>query len=182
VRKAGATWLVVGGEAVILPELDAALSHEARERLLGPVVPWDVRLPEAELAARVQAQVEAREADARRALATRLAEPMHAGRTVRGLEDALAALRRGSVSELVLSTAFPAEAEGWACISCRGFGDGDTPAVCPDCGRATTSTVSLREELGHQALARGARVRIVEGGDVPAFDAQGGIGAVLRFP
>jgi len=179
-RDAGAAWTLVAGEAVVLPDLEAALSHALRSRLLARPETWDVRLPEAELAARVDERVEARAAAARRALAEAVSAPV-AGRSVLGLADTIAALRAVRVAELVLSSAFPADRAGWSCSACHALGEGDPADTCPECGRATLSGVILREELAHRALAAGALVRFVEPLAVPAFDATGGVGATLRY-
>ena len=181
-RETGAAWLFASADTELSAEVEAALTPLATSRLLAPVVAWDPRPSEADVVSRVEALVATHEAKALVTLAERLAEPMHGGRTVRGLEDALAALRRGTVSELVLSAAFPDLAPGWSCLSCRAFGEGAPPITCPECGRASTHAVLLREELGHRALALGARVRLIARDASPAFDAAGGIGAVLRTP
>jgi len=181
-RETDATWLYASSDAATRAEVEAAFSPAGAPHLLAPVIAWDQRPSEEDVVWHVEELVATREAKARVVLAERLAAPMHGGRTVRGLEDALAALTRGTVSELVLSAAFPDTAPGWTCLSCRAFGEGDPPAACPACGRATTLAVPLREELGHRALALGARVRFVERGASPAFDAEGGIGAVLKTP
>src|SRR5512140_2148996 len=78
-REHGASWLRVAGEVEVLPDVEAALSHEARERLLHPPATWDARIHEAELVARVQREVDTREAALRQAIATRIADPAHAG-------------------------------------------------------------------------------------------------------
>jgi peptide chain release factor subunit 1 len=178
-NESQATWILLGGDGTIGAELEGELSPTAREHLLGHFH-WDIRIPEAELAAAVDGAVEAREQELRRARAEEL---VHGGKdTILGVEPTIEALRAARVGRLVLSECLPATAEGWACRACRTFGSGPPPEACAACGRAEVQRVSLREELGAQALAQGADVHFVEARAVPAFDAQGGVGAFARYP
>jgi rubrerythrin len=181
-QESGATWLLIGGEIAILPEIEDALTPAARERLLGPFG-WDTRIPEGELAKAVGEAVDERESAHRIARASELtAAAPHDGAVI-GVDAVTQALAAGRVSELFLSDAFPANAEAWACRSCRSFGIGRIPGpACPVCGRTELQAVPLREEFGAQALSQGADVRFVTAASVPEFDAQGGVGAFTRYP
>lgn len=178
-NESQATWILLGGDGTVGAELEEALSPAAREHVLGHFH-WDIRIPEAGLATAVHGAVEAREQELRRARAEEL---VHGGKdTILGVEPTIEALRAARVARLVLSECLPATAEGWACRACRSFGSGPPPESCPACGRAEVQRVSLREELGAQALAQGADVHFVAARAVPAFDAQGGVGAFARYP
>ena len=181
-HESAATWLLFGGEEIILPELDAALTIAGRERLLGHFG-WDIRIPEGDLAKVVTEAVEQRESAHRIARAGELAALAPHDGAVIGIDAVTEALRAGRVSELFLSDAFPANAEAWACRSCRSFGAGrPAAAACPVCGRAELQAVPLREEFGAQTLSQGADVRFVAALSVPGFDSRGGVGAFTRYP
>jgi hypothetical protein len=181
VSESQASWIVLGADQRVGPEVEAALSAAGRERLLGRF-PWDLRMPEAELASAVDQAVETREQEIRRARAEELVQTAPHEGAILGVAPVIAALLAARVETLVLSEAFPADAPGWACRACRAFGEGAAQAACPACGRAEVEPVSLREELGSQALAQGAAVHFVESRAVPAFDARGGVGAFARYP
>jgi peptide subunit release factor 1 (eRF1) len=180
-NESQAAWILLGADQNIGPELEAALSPATREFLLGRFG-WDIRIPEAELAESVQVAVEAREKEMRRLRAEELVRSAPHDGAILGVEQTVEALLAARVASLVLSEALPPEAPGWACRACRAFGAGPAAAACPVCGRAEAQSVSLREELGSQGLAQGAEVHFVESRAVPAFDAQGGVGAFARYP
>jgi len=181
-RESAAMWLLLGGEEIIQPELDAALTTAARERLLGHFG-WDIRIAEVDLAQAVDEAVEQRESAHRIASAGELTSAAPHEGALLGIEAVAEALSAGRVSELFLSDAFPANAEAWACRSCRSFGVGRPAATaCPVCGRIELQAVPLREEFGAQALSQGADVRFVAALSVPEFDARGGVGAFTRYP
>lgn len=180
VRETGASWILIGGEEEIVPTIEAGLSQPTRERLLGRYH-WDIRIPENELALEVNRLVEERESEVRRQRAGRVVEGVGDHTSALGFEPVIQSLREGKVSELVLSDAFRATETAWVCRSCRTFGQGERPKACPNCGRETVESVPLREELGAQALAQGGTVHFVEARAIPAFDARGGVGALLRY-
>lgn len=180
-RETDASYILIGGDEPIVPVLVTQLSHPAREKLLGSHHHWDIRIPEGELAAEVDRLVDAREAVERKARAERVLAGTAEENAALGVQRTIEALRESRVSELVLSDAFPADSAGWACRSCRTFDSGEAPRPCPVCGRETIEVVPLREEMGAQAQAQGARVRFVEAKAVPEFEARGGVGALLRY-
>jgi hypothetical protein len=181
VAESQATWILLGADATLGSELEAALSAAGRERLLGRFA-WDLRIPEAELASAVDDAVEAREKEIRRGRAEELVHTApHEGAIV-GVAPVIEALALARVETLVLSESLGAELAGWACRACRALGEGAAPATCPVCGRSEVHAVSLREEMGSHALAQGADVHFVEARAVPAFDARGGVGAFTRYP
>lgn len=179
-REAGASWIVVGGESVAAAELRRAISPSLKPILL-EADDWEPRVPEAEVATDVARRVDVRETQARVERARALVAAAAGGATaVLGVDDTLEALRGDRVGELFLVGNFPALVPAWTCRSCRAFGAGSPPPTCLTCGRETVEFVALREELGAQAQSRGAAVRFVESGAVPAFDDAGGVGAFLR--
>jgi hypothetical protein len=178
-REAGASWIVVGGEPMAAAELRRSLAPALKPIVL-EANDWEPRLPEPELAADVARRVEAREREQRIERARALVAAIPGPGAVLGVDSTLEALRGDRVEELLLSETFPALVPAWTCHSCRAFGAGSPPRACPTCAREAVDPIALREELGAQAQARGAAVRFVEAGSVPAFDDGGGVGAFLR--
>ncbi|MEP7027198.1 MAG: hypothetical protein ABI960_01260 [Candidatus Eisenbacteria bacterium] len=180
VRDAGASWILIGGDEVIVPELKSALSPALAERLLGHFA-WDIRIPEVDLARAVDLEVRKLEAAHRVARAGELvASAPHEGALL-GIGPVTDALLAGRVRELYLSDGLASAPTAWACRTCRSFGPGEPIAACPVCGRGELQAVPLREELSAQALAHGAEVRFIEAGSVPEFDARDGVGALTRY-
>jgi hypothetical protein len=179
-RDKSASHLLVGGD-VIVPEILRHLSKAASDLLLGRHA-WDIRIPEATLVAEVSRLVEEHEAGVRRKRAGAvLVKVESGGRTVAGVDATVAALREGKVNQLVLGDGFPDVAPAWACRICPGFGPGPKPSACSFCGRNEVENVELREELACRAVAQGSRVHFVEAQAMPEFDAQGSVGALLRY-
>jgi rubrerythrin len=178
-REAGASWIVMGGDAASRAELRRELSAEAVDLLIDAGA-WDSRLSETEIAADVAPRIEEREREARVERARTLVASAIGPSAVLGVDRTLAALQKDQVRELVVSETFPPLVPAWTCRACRAFGGGSPPASCPVCGRETVEYVPLREELGIQAQARGAGVIFVPTGAVPGFDEGGGVGAFLR--
>jgi peptide subunit release factor 1 (eRF1) len=179
-EESAASWILIGGDEPILSEIETMLPKPLRERLLGRFA-WDIRIPESELASAVQEVVEAREAEQRRARAEELVAAAAHGPDALGLERTIQALREARVNELIFSDAFPADARGWACRSCRTFDAGPPVSPCPVCGKNDIQLVSLQEEIGAVATAQNAAVRFVEARAVAALDARGGVGAFVRY-
>ena len=178
-RDSGASWIVLGGEASAAAEMRRSLAGEFSARVLD-VAEWDPRAPEAELAADVTRRVAAREEAARTEEALRLVTAAPNSTAVLGVAPTIAALGEDRVGTIVIAESFPEDIPAWTCRSCRAFGAGAPPAVCPTCGREALAVVPLREELGSRAQARGAAVRFVTRDAVAAFEEGGGVGAFLR--
>jgi release factor family 2 len=177
-QEAGASWIVIGGEASARAELRRELSAEALELLID-AGDWDPRLPESDIAADVTPRIDEREREARIERARILVASAMGPSAVLGVDATLEALRRDPVRELLVSETFPPLVPAWTCRACRAFGGGSPPVSCPACSRETVDYVPLREELGIQAQARGAAVLFVPAGSVPGFDDAGGVGAFL---
>ena len=179
VHECGASWIFVGGEPAAAAAVSAALSSASRE-ILVEVPSWSPRIAEAELADDVTARIDEREREARIERAQSIVDPGADGSVVAGVDATLEALRQDRVQEIFLSETFPALVPAWTCRACRAFGGGSPPLACPVCGRETIDATALREELGTQALSRGAMVHFVPAKAVPAFDDAGGVGGFLR--
>lgn len=181
VTETQAAWILLGGDANLAAEVESALSPAAHDLLFGRF-PWDMKIPESELAEAVHQTVEEREQEIRRGRAEELLRNAPHEGAILGIEPTVEALLAARVGTLVLSEAFAHEVQGWACRACRTFGAGPAAARCPVCDRPEVQALALREELGSQGLAQGAEVHFVEEGAVPGFDAQGGVGAFARYP
>jgi hypothetical protein len=180
VRDHPVSWLVIGGEDVVTAALATNLPPALRDRLLERQS-WDIRMPEAELAAQVENLVEARERDRRRQRALDLVELAGAGGAVLGLQTVIEALRDSRVGSLVLSEAISSEAVGWVCGNCQAFDAGRVPSTCPACSSRGPRAVPLREELAARAQGLGAEVHFVEARAAASFEERGGVGAALRY-
>jgi len=102
--------------------------------------------------------------------------PAQAG-TVVGLRPTIDALAREQVLTLVADPAVDAAAA--QCTQC-GFVTADATPACPVCGGAMERT-SLSQVLPLLARRSGARLELVTGEAAAMLQAQGGIGAVLRY-
>jgi hypothetical protein len=178
-HESGASWIFVGGDPAAAAALAAALSASARESLV-EVDSWNPRIAEPELAEDVTARIDEREREARVERAQALVDPGAGPSVALGVDATLEALRQHRIQELLLSETFPALVPAWTCRACRAFGGGSPPRSCPECGRETVEATALREELGTNALLRGAAVHFVPAGAVPAFDDAGGVGGFLH--
>jgi rubrerythrin len=180
IREEPVSWIVIAGEEPIAAALAGNVSPAHRDKLLARQS-WDIRIAEAELAAQVDALVEEKEKERRRARALDLVDRSGAGETVLGVAPVVDALRGSRVSSLVLSETMPPDAPAWACRVCHAFDAGPAPAACPACGAPQAHAVPLREELAARAQGVGAAVHFVEARAASAFDERGGIGAELRY-
>lgn len=178
-RESGASFVLLGGDEVILPELKRHLSKQVAERLLG-VHHWDIRIPEHELVQRVIAQVEQAELERKRQRVLRVLEAAQAnGQAVLGPGPTVAALCEGKVEELVLADYPRPSATARVCVACNELLLNGSFAACPRCGAAWLVESSLREEMVTRALAQGGEVEVVE--PMPSLEQAGGVAAALRF-
>ena len=176
-----ASWIVVGADAAIAAEIESALTPAAQERVLGRAA-WDIRISENDLSTAVADLVDAREKAIRRERAEELVRTAPHEGALLGVAPIVEALNAARVATLLLSESFPDDSPGWSCRSCRSFGEGPAPELCPLCGKAEVQATALRETLASQAIAQGADVHFVESRAVPEFDAKGGVGAFTRYP
>jgi peptide subunit release factor 1 (eRF1) len=101
------------------------------------------------------------------------------GRGVLGLEETIQALVEGKVDTLVLSEGL--SAEGSSCQNCGIFA-AERFDRCPACSSEDVEHVpDVVELVVENALATGANVNFVYGGGAEMLQAQGGIGALLRY-
>jgi hypothetical protein len=69
---------------------------------------------------------------------------------------------------------------GWRCAACGAIRiEPDTPAVCPECGKAAVQPVDAKEELARLAGQQDCPVEVVEHCD--PLMALGGVGCLLRY-
>jgi hypothetical protein len=103
-REHGASYVLVGGDGVIVPELKARLPRRVRDLLLGSHH-WDIRIPEQDLADCVNELVREAEESRGRERALEVIETAKAhGNAALGPELILAALQEGKVGELVVAS------------------------------------------------------------------------------
>ena len=193
--------LIVAGDEVIMPELDANWHHRVKERIAG-YIRVNSRASQAEAVEKANPVAEQaarkREADAVNLLANNAGGPLAVG----GVEQTLTALEEGRVMHLVLSEDF--RAEGWADYTFPVAGAGAPPNEHPAGGDpAAIMPIALEEEMIRLALAQDASIEIVHslvpieevadgsvpqaGGEPPITEAAkqidelGGVGAMLRY-
>jgi peptide subunit release factor 1 (eRF1) len=179
VRESGAQYLLLGGDEVILPPLKAQLPRKVRERILS-TQHWGIRIPEHELADRVNTLI--REAEESRSVerALEVIETAQAhGHAALGPELTLAALQEGKVDELVVAGRPGADKQAKVCTVCNTLSVETSVKVCPECGEDSMVDSSLHGEFVNRALAQGGQVQVV--GPLPTLEGAGGVAAVLRY-
>jgi len=198
---AGIEQLVISGDEVITPELDAAWHQKYRERIVGHIR-LENRATQADAVAKAlpiaEKAARAREEAAVRLLANNAGGPL----AVSGIEQTLLALQEERVMNLVVAEDF--HADGWADYTMPIAGAGAPSGQHPAGGDpAAMIPIALEEELIRLALAQDATIEIVhatvpieevadgpvpQAGDGPPrmeaarmLDEMGGVGAILRY-
>lgn len=176
VDEISASRIVLAGQHDIVSNFKKALSARAAAMVVA-----ETSLDHT--ASTAQLLVAAREAlgVSRHAAAGRLAERITeglgaGGRGVGGFDDTLAALRRGQVQRLLIDRAY--RPSGWACASCEHALLEPAPS-CPLCGGDLVPIADGVGEAVRTAVLQGAYVEVGE--NLPALDALGGIGGLLRY-
>jgi hypothetical protein len=179
VRETGATYLLLGGDEVILPALKTHLPKKVSDRLLG-THHWDIRIPEHELAERVNNLIRETEESRGVERALQVIETAQAhGHAALGPELTLAALQAGKVDELVVAGRPGADVQARLCTACDTLSVEASLDICPECGEESMVDVSLHGEFVNRALAQGGQVQVV--GSIPSLEGAGGVAAVLRY-
>jgi peptide subunit release factor 1 (eRF1) len=179
VRETGATYLLLGGDEVILPALKDQLPRKVGDRLLA-TQHWDIRIPEHDLADRVNSLIKEAEESRGVERALRVIETAQAqGHAALGPELTLAALQEGKVDELVVAGQPGADTPAKVCTICDALSVETSSGICPECGEESMVDSSLHGEFVNRALAQGGQVQVV--GPLPSLEGAGGVAAVLRY-
>jgi hypothetical protein len=179
VRESGASYLLLGGDEVILPSLKAQLPRKVGDRLLS-TQHWDIRIPEHELADRTNTLIQKAEELRGVARALEVIETAQAhGHAALGPKLTLAALQEGKVDELVVAGLPGSDTPAKVCAVCDALSLDTLVTVCPECGEESMVDSSLHGEFVNRALAQGGQVQVV--GSLPKLEAAGGVAAVLRY-
>jgi hypothetical protein len=179
VRESGASYVLLGGDEVIVPGLKAQLPRTVADRLLGSHH-WDIRIPEHELAERVNMQIREAEETRGRERALRAIETAQArGQAALGPEPTLAALRAGKVDELVVAERPGEDSRAKVCTRCDAMSTEVSLGTCPLCGEESLVDSSLHGEFVNRALAQGGQVQVV--GPLAPLEGAGGVAAILRY-
>lgn len=178
VREEGIEHVVLAGDAVVIPMLDAELTQEVREKVVD-VVRMDVRAPEHELLHETLEALRAHDARTDAGKVERLIDEYRAGglATV-GVDGTLEALARGQVMELLVSADFDrrhAERERVRAALVPPLADGEEVPADQNAERE----VNLAAELTTRARHTDAAVTFVE--DATLLGGFDGVGAFLRF-
>jgi hypothetical protein len=197
----GIDLLIVAGDEVIVPELDAAWHSTMKERIVGRIA-VEKSASEARIIAEALPVAERAARDREAATARRLVNGVGGPLAVGGIEQTLLALEEGRVMHLVMTDDF--HADGWADYSMPIAGVGEPGGEHPAGGDpAAMVPIALEEEFVRLALGQDASIEIVHGtvpigqmddGFVPQagegpprteaaglLDGMGGVGAILRY-
>lgn len=201
IERAGIDLLILAGDEVILPLLDAEWHPKTKEKIVGRIN-MDVRASEAEVIAAALPVAEQAAREREQAAVDRLVENMGGPMAVGGVEQTLLALEEGRVMTLVMAEDF--HADGWVDYSFPIAGVGRPGGQHPAGGDPGAMVeVGLEEEMIRLAMGQDADVEIVHGAvpieALPAdyvpqagerrprtpaaerLDEIGGVGAILRY-
>jgi rubrerythrin len=172
----GAAHVVLAGQHDIVSNFRKALSARSAAKVVAETAldhnASDSRLIEGAREALAGARHAAMEE-----LAVRITDGMGAGgRGVGGFDDTFAALRRSQVRTLLVDRHY--RPPGWICPACEHVTLAPTES-CPVCGEGMTPAADAVGEAVRLAVLNGAFVEVAE--DIPALDALGGIGGLLRY-
>jgi peptide subunit release factor 1 (eRF1) len=169
VREEAIGYIVVAGDPVVIPLLQKELTAFLAAKVLD-VLRLDINTPERqvlEATMAVMRRQDARDDDER---VQHVIGDYQAGRlAVVGVADVMAALTRGQVEEVLLSTTLPQSSGG-------------TDEQRPPWAEGTTSSgdpTALSEAILSQARQTGARMRLIE--NSPLLATVGGVAASLRY-
>ncbi len=169
VRQEGIQHIVFAGDQVVIPLLQKQLSPFLAAKVID-VLRLDMRTPEREILEATLAAMRRQDAkDDSEKVAQLIGDYLSGGLAVVGVPDVLAALSKGQVEEVLLSTSLK-----------QYQGDEDVqglPGV-----ESTSSTVEgddVSETILAQARKTGARFRLIE--DATLLAEVGGVGASLRY-
>jgi len=177
-REEGIDRVVLAGDEVAIPLLEAQLPPHVKEKVLD-VVRLDIRAPEHELLEETLEALRAHDARTDAEKVDRLIDEYRAGglATV-GVDNTLEALARGQVRELLVSTDFDrvhGDREVVRAHLVPPLGDAEEVPADPNAERE----VNLAAELTARARNTDASVTFVE--DVTLLSAYEGVGAFLRY-
>ena len=169
VRKEGIQYIVFAGDQVVIPLLEKQLSPFLAAKVID-VLRLDIRTPERQVLEATLAAMRRQDArDDSEKVEHLIGDYLSGGLAVVGVPDVLAALSKGQVEEVLLST------------SLKQF-RGDEEEQGPRRVESTSSTGEsdkLSETILAQAKQTGARCRLIE--DATLLAEVGGVGASLRY-
>jgi rubrerythrin len=177
-RAGGHTHLILAGDPGITELIRNALPNELADKLVD-VIPATERDHKADVVMATLSRFIEHEEQESRSVAERLIEGLRSQNlAVAGSADTLDALRWGDVDTLVMASGYEPD-PGWTCTACRAIGAGSSEtSVCPQCGKASTRPVDVKEALMRLAGQLECPVEIVEHSD--ALMSLGGVGCLLR--
>lgn len=179
VREHEAEHVLIGGDEVILPELNGHLTSAVREHLLAEPH-WDIRIAEHELVAGCLERVRNAQRESRSRRATEILDTFLAGgNATAGLTETLWALGQGQVTELLVAELRNGDAWIEVCHNCGRLVEERAAAACPSCGNPGLRQELLYGLLVNEALSHGGEVRVVEAQE--ALVRADGVAAALRY-
>jgi len=169
VRKEGIQYIVFAGDQVVIPLLEKQLSPFLAAKVID-VLRLDIRTPERQVLEATLAAMRRQDArDDSEKVEHLIADYRSGGLAVVGVHDVLAALSKGQVEEVLLST------------SLKQFRGDQEEQGLPwvESMSSTGESDHLSETILAQARQTGARFRLIE--DAPLLAEVGGVGASLRY-
>jgi len=168
--------VAICGQHDIVSNFRKALSTRAAARVAAEI-PWDANASVNQMLVSARAALD----EARHGEMTQLAERIQEGLGAQGHGEAgfdatLAALRRGQVRTLLVDRGY--RPGGWRCTACDNVVLAPA-AACPVCAGGLVPVSDAVGEAVRTAVLQNTFVEVAEG--IPALDALGGIGGVLRF-
>jgi len=169
VRKEEIQYIVFAGDQVVIPLLEKQLSPFLAAKVID-VLRLDIRTPERQILEATLAAMRRQDArDDSEKVEHLIGDYLSGGLAVVGVPDVLAALTKGQVEEVLLST------------SLKQFRGDEEEQGLPWVGSTTSSGESgtMSETILAQARQTGARCRLIE--DSALLAEVGGVGASLRY-
>jgi peptide chain release factor subunit 1 len=169
VRKEEIQYIVFAGDQVVIPLLEKQLSAFLAAKVID-VLRLDIRTPERQILEATLAAMHRQDArDDAEKVEHLIGDYRAGGLAVVGVADVLAALSKGQVEEVLLST------------SLEQFREDKKEQGLPGVESTTSSgeTDTMSETILAQARETGARCRLIE--DAALLAGVGGVGAILRY-
>jgi len=170
--------LILGGTDEIISQFRELLHPYLRERVWD-TFPVEMMINIRELSDQVQAVTKRARHDEHQNLLQQLRDGLGTGtKAVAGLEPTVSALQKGQVQTLLVPVGF--RQEGARCAKCNAL-TSEERETCGYCGGDLVAVPDVVEDLLQQAFDQGCRICSPEGDVADELNAEGGIGALLRY-
>ncbi len=170
--------LILGGTDEIISQFRDLLHPYLRERVWD-TFPMEMMVNLRDLSDQVQEVTQQARRNEHRSLLQQLRDGVGTGtKAVSGLEPVIAALQKGQVQTLLAPVGF--RQEGARCTKCNAL-TSEYRETCGYCGGDLAVVPDVVEDVLQQAFDQGCRICSPEGDVAEELNAEGGIGALLRY-